>query len=340
MTSLQQAYRRFGVITVASVYLLILVGGIVRSTGSGMGCPDWPKCFGQWVPPTHISQLPPNYKEVFKVAGKEIADFNAVHTWVEYINRLIGVLIGFFIFIALVLSFSYWKANRKVFWISLVSFIGVAFQGWLGSKVVSTNLLPIMVTVHMLVALLIVGLLIHAVFSAFPPKPLHQLPTKAVSKLSNWVLVCIVLGVVQIVLGTQVREKVDLVASLLNGQQRETWMEQLGMVFYIHRSYSLVILAVHGYFLYELFRWVGKPATIWANPLLNWGNALMMLLIIETLLGVVMAYFSIPKFAQPLHLLLGTLTLGVQYVLLLLLGNMGKSEPSATPAKSEPVQWV
>src|SRR4028119_1014324 len=120
-------FRFVGLLTVASVYLLILVGGVVRSTGSGMGCPDWPKCFGTWVPPTAVSQLPPNYKEIYteqrvaknqriaktldQLGFEEVAaqifahptqyvetDFNATKTWIEYLNRLLGALIGVFIF--------------------------------------------------------------------------------------------------------------------------------------------------------------------------------------------------------------------------------------------------
>ena len=77
---------------------LILAGGIVRATGSGMGCPDWPKCFGRWIPPTEFSQLPSNYREIYGAKLKGEVEFNAVKTWIEYANRLLGVLVGFFVF--------------------------------------------------------------------------------------------------------------------------------------------------------------------------------------------------------------------------------------------------
>ena len=99
--ALDESLRRFrglATLTLAAVYFLILVGASVRASGAGMGCPDWPTCFGQWVPPTAESQLPANYQEVYAELGYGDTRFNVVKTWTEYLNRLIGVTIGVLIF--------------------------------------------------------------------------------------------------------------------------------------------------------------------------------------------------------------------------------------------------
>jgi cytochrome c oxidase assembly protein subunit 15 len=189
MNTATSRFHRLCLITLVAVYFLILVGGVVRSTGSGMGCPDWPKCFGSWVPPTSIYQLPADYKEKFaaireaknkkfarylNVFGFEStanailndksilveADFNVAKTWIEYLNRIVGVIIGFLIIAVFVLSFRLRKEHKSWFWISLATLITVIIQGWFGSIVVSTNLTSWTITIHMLMAFVLVGLLI------------------------------------------------------------------------------------------------------------------------------------------------------------------------------------
>ena len=102
----ERRFQSLALLTIVTIYLVILAGGIVRGTGSGMGCPDWPKCFGRWVPPTEISQLPANYQEIYGAKLKGEIEFNPVKTWIEYVNRLVGVLSGFFVFATLLTSTS------------------------------------------------------------------------------------------------------------------------------------------------------------------------------------------------------------------------------------------
>ena len=105
------SFRKFGYISLISIYLLILAGAIVRSTGSGMGCPDWPKCFGRYIPPTQASELPFNYQEIYKEKLHGQVEFNPTKTWIEYLNRLLGALTGVFVVITTFLAY---KQNKKV----------------------------------------------------------------------------------------------------------------------------------------------------------------------------------------------------------------------------------
>ena len=367
-SSAVRRFRSFGILTVVSVYLLILVGGIVRSTGSGMGCPDWPKCFGSWVPPTKASQLPANYKEVYtaqrvaknqklartlqrmgfaQVAGSIFAhptqyietDFNPVKTWIEYLNRLLGALIGVFVLLTVGFAWPYWRQDRVIFWLALSSFLLTGVQGYLGSLVVSTNLLPVMVTIHMALALLIVALLLYAIDRASTTRNVAETMSGTVEVQSKgsgmgskeagvgiriWLWSAILLTFWQIVLGTQVREQVDVVSAAAGYVGRETWVSQLGGVFNIHRTISAAVLLLNIYVGYELWQF----AQPWLRKLVM---ATLGIVGIEIIVGIVLAAYALPAAAQPVHLTLATVLFGVQFLTLLAVGRTRKSPETITP---------
>lgn len=331
-------FRKLTLLTLVAVYLLIMVGGIVRSTGSGMGCPDWPKCFGSWVPPTSVEQLPENYKEVYvahrekknvrfanyleklgmsETAEKilnnkailEEADFNVTKTWVEYINRVIGVVIGLLIFAVFLASVRFWRWDKKITIIGFVTFFLVGFQGWIGSFVVSTNLTPWTVTVHMLLALVIVALLVYLYFESTKDKQIRKVPYGL-----SLLVFCMILLVVQIVLGTQVREAIDVAASSL--LPRSSWIEASWTSFVVHRTFSWLIVVAHVVLLWKLLKSEGSKILPYS---------LAVLILTTILSGVGMAYFAIPAFLQPVHLTVASITVGLQFLLALQL-NSGRSE--------------
>ena len=305
-------FRKLGVTTIVAVYFLIAVGGIVRTTGSGMGCPDWPKCFGSWIPPTEVSQLPKNYKEKFKIQGKEIADFNPVKTWTEYINRLVGVLIGLLVFATFIASFTYKKVDRSIVTLSFASVLLVGFQGWIGAKVVATDLAVSMISIHMVLALAIVFLLIYTIIRGFKVV-WKTTPIENKKRINQILIVCLILSFVQVVLGTQVREAIDLIAKTMGEPQRGLWVENVGMKFIIHRSFSWLVFLTHIYLVYLLYTHIRERN----HFVFKYTIYLFLIIISEVATGVAMAYFGIPAFLQPVHLLLGSLVLGIQFFLLL-----------------------
>ncbi|MCI4668641.1 MAG: COX15/CtaA family protein [Bacteroidia bacterium] len=291
-------YRNIAGITVGAVIVLIFVGGLVRMTGSGMGCPDWPQCFGQWVPPTDISQLPADYKQQFAVQGREIADFDPVKTWIEYINRLVGVLIGFFALLTLLFSIPMRKIHPRFLWTSLIAFLSVGFQGWLGSIVVKTDLSEGMITLHMIVAMVILGMYLWGWLSSYDFEIQNK---EESSKLTGWLIAgVLVLVVAQIILGTQVREGIDVLAKEMGEAERANWIDNLGVVYNIHSFYYFLLLAVIGL-------WVHLRRYSSSRLFTGLKNSMLILLSLEILLGIGMHRLDIPKVFQPLHLLLATL---------------------------------
>lgn len=335
-----RGFRTFGILTVVAVYFLILVGGVVRSTGSGMGCPDWPKCFGSWIPPTSLDQLPADYKEIYaekrleknkrvaailsglgfndlseKLINDEIlyveADFNPVKTWIEYVNRLVGVIIGLLILGTLILSVPLRKIKPEAFWYSAAAFALVLFQGWLGSLVVSTNLMPFMVSIHMGLAIVLVFVLIMAVFKS--GNFAITLPSGMnYSDVSGLLQLTMCATFIQIIIGTQVREEVDIVAMTLQ-DSRSLWIDNLGGMYLFHRLFSYVLLALHLWLCYLLMKKLFSYRKVRIST-----TAILCILVLSIVTGNILNYLDLPAAIQPLHLLLASMLSGVQFLLYLL----------------------
>lgn len=292
-----------------------MVGGVVRSTGAGMGCPDWPKCFGSWIPPTEASQLPLNYKEIYGAKLKGEVIFNPVKTWIEYVNRLCGAATGVLIFVTLLASTPYLKSNRKSFFgYSFLAFILVGFQGWLGSKVVSSELHPVMITVHMLLAIVIVFILIYLFIrsSYSAEKDGKNIANKGL--IDKVTILVLSLSLIQILLGTQVRETMDEVIRSLGYSERAEWIGALGVPFYVHRSFSILVLISNVFWINKINHSIEGESRI-----KQMGKGCLAILGLEIMTGIIMAYFGVPPFAQPVHLTLAIIMIGLQFMMWLLM---------------------
>lgn len=314
-------FRRLGTLTIFAVYLVILAGGIVRASGAGMGCPDWPTCFGQWIPPTDEAQLPANYHEIYAERGYENTQFNPVKTWTEYTNRLVGVTIGLLIFLTAWSSRIFLKTDKTIFYLALSSFFLVGFQGWLGSSVVASNLKPIMITLHMLLALFIVALLIYTIARSqrdfIGRLDIRRLP----GKVKTVVMAAMAMTLLQVAMGTQVREAVDFIAHEHSYIDRQFWRDDFPVIFYVHRSFSALILVTNLWIAWKIYRSVEKSSLLFRT-----GLALAGLVMMAILAGISLDRLGMPAIVQPIHLLMANLIFGVQFFLYICLNYVGQDK--------------
>jgi cytochrome c oxidase assembly protein subunit 15 len=311
-----QRFTRLSQLTLIFVYLVIIAGSVVRATGSGMGCPDWPKCFGNWIPPTDVSQLPADYKQVYAGEHNAVAEFNALNTWVEYVNRLCGAILGVLILIQFIMSFRFRKTEKRIFTLSFIEFILIGFQGWLGAKVVSSNLAPVKITIHMIAALIILAIAIAIIHLAKKLKGEQQENTTS-SFFKKWSVFVLLLTIIQVMLGTQVREDVDVLLKNFDEAFRGEVIDHLGISFYIHRSFSIVLMAANCWFAYKIIR---SEAT---GILKNKAKLLVLVLSSAFAAGVILNYFALPPAFQPLHFLLACIAFGLQFGIILRVSKQG-----------------
>lgn len=346
---MKRLFRKTAKITLVMIYLVIIAGAVVRMTGSGMGCPDWPKCFGYYIPPTELSELQfkPNHeykkgiviivdealqvsKQNFKsgdslnlnnweaYTAHDYATFNPLHTWVEYINRLLGALSGIPILIFTIMAFWLWKDKKRFLLLSIFTVLAMAFQAWLGKTVVDSNLSPYKITVHMVMALVIVAVILYLIFIAKTSFKNQKFD----KQFKNVLIVATLLTLVQIVLGTQVRQHVDEQVKSI-GYIKSMWLQNPQLDFYVHRSLSIVVLLIN--------LWLFQR-----NRKYNLGYDKFKLVLVciglEILTGMAMYYFDFPFSTQPLHLVIAAVLIGVQFYIILESTRRSPSEiePSST----------
>ena len=328
-------FRKLAKLTLVLIYIVIIAGAVVRMTGSGMGCPDWPKCFGYYIPPTNIETLTWQKDKVFKkgqviilnealeVAKKDFttgkifnennwdtytkhdySKFNVWHTWIEYINRLVSVLLGIPMLLLLVIAFFIYSKDKTLTIFTVISVFILGLQAVLGKIVVDTNLKTGIITVHMFFAFILMALVLFLIYQSKENKPIYNFDKTTV----NLIKITALITLIQVVLGTQVREFVDSQITVLGENSKQLWLKEPTLKFYIHRSFSMLIVILNILLLVRSLK---------QNPKYHKIKWSILFILLSVITGVVMYYFNFPFSTQPLHLVIAALLFGIQFYIVL-----------------------
>jgi len=317
-------FIRFNWIILILIYLIVVAGSLVRITGSGMGCPDWPKCFGQWVPPTELAELPADYRETYLLKREKKVEkfcrflnvlgmhetavriqsnpdvyveeaFNARKTWTEYLNRVVGFLAGNAMLIGFVWMLAVYR-KRKFVLLMLLNLILMGIEGWFGSIVVATNLVPWTITIHLFLALVIIGIQIYLVYAMGSGSKTNITLNRSMRTIL-WLI--LIITFYQMFLGTQVREAIDHLVK--QGYSRSEWMDKIGIEFLIHRSFSWLVLILLGWMF-----WKNEKMEKYA--IIRWT---FIMLALELISGVLLAYVDMPGLVRTSHLIFASVLYGM-----------------------------
>ena len=291
-------FRRFALLSAIAAYVLIIVGGLVRVSGAGLGCPDWPTCFGRWIPPTNVSQLPPDINP---------AQFNFTLAWIEYINRLIGILVGLFITIMMILAVKNLRKVPRLLIPSIITFLLVAYQGWQGGQVVTSQLEPFVVSWHMALALIIVGLLVYINQQAYYIEhPQFDKTAIFPSKSGLWVRALWIALIVQTILGTHVR-------SVLVPEHGPLQVAQMGLpgaitsMDFLHPLLGILIALYTWLFGFSVLR-RGEQLSGMVKGVIT---SMMAIMLLQVIIGIVMVMAGVPGVMQIAHLFVASFYTGM-----------------------------
>ncbi len=324
-------YQKLALAALVSVLFLIFVGAIVRVTGAGMGCPDWPTCWGLLIPPTQIEQVNfdklPIEKFQRKAArmGRDPAtitkdtlakEFNPRHVWTEFINRLCSLPVGFFTLATFIASFWQRRQLPAIFWLSFSALLLVMANAWMGARVVYSGLSPGILTTHLALAMALICVLVYCHWAGCS-KP-QKIPSESGIRASRPIVALLLISVVaEGILGSQIREMTDELAKFHIDSPRATWIGELeqSWLYLIHRSFSwfILLLTVVAFLVARKIQ-DGKlyPSQI----------GVLAIVLAQMILGLVMAQVHIYSWVQVLHVGLAAVLLALVFRWFLLLPGM------------------
>jgi len=295
-------FTKLALTSTIATYLLIFMGGLVRVSGAGLGCPDWPQCFGRWFPPTDVSQIP---------AEIDPSKFNFTLAWIEYINRLLGMTIGLLILATAILAILRFRRYPKILFAVCAAAVLTAFQGWQGSIVVASELEPIIVSVHMVLALVIVSLLIYATLqSYYLDRPDVAISRQQPAKLKGWTGILWIVSIVQIAMGTQIREALEILAREYPLLPDTELLTRAGMMPHLHMSLGMLVAGG----VTVLALWVGSRRDRFTPLVVASTAALVVLAFIQIFTGVAFMVWGTPSIVEVFHLWIASLMIGTLLV--------------------------
>ncbi|MFT6745967.1 MAG: cytochrome c oxidase assembly protein subunit 15 [Glaciecola sp.] len=319
-----KAYQFFTTATLVGLLIVVIAGSLVKATDSGMGCPDWPKCFGHLIPPTDPNKVNWNNSQSYFEGQMVIHDdglwtaksaietkssfnenewelykrhdyviYNPTHTIIEYINRLASVLLGIFAMGMLVLSFTVKNYKKLHVSLSILTILLIGFEAWLGRLVVDSELSPTKISIHLYAAFLLVFIM--TIILAYT-KEKKQIST-GISAV-NLVGFSLLTLLVQLTLGTKLREVFDRFYNELS-ITRDFWIDEAGFQFLAHRSFSIVYMFLTILAISKIQKHWRENSRLKKNT--QW---LVVIFLLEITSGIVMSYFEVPRAAQPIHVFL------------------------------------
>lgn len=312
-------FQKLAVAALVSVLCLMFVGAIVRVTAAGMGCPDWPTCWGCLIPPTHVEQvdfakLPiEKFRQKAARMGRDPAtitveslrqEFNPRHVWTEFLNRMASIPVAIFSLATFIAAF--WQREKRplVFWLAFAAVITVMVNAWMGARLVYSNLASSNITLHLALAMSLLGILVYCAWRGTESPWRIGMAPAPLAKLRLGVTVLLVVVVAEGILGSQVREMTDELAKSHANAARATWANELegSWKYLVHRSFSWAVLGL------TVWAWIMTKRHCYGGTG-KVERVVLGIVLAQMVLGMVMAQIHIYSWVQVLHVGLAAILL-------------------------------